>query len=197
MTPINEVIVLLKQIADHTSRSDSVYVAGISGGAALLGAAIGAIVTYFTGRTSAESQERREKVRLRTTVVTTERLRWLQDIRARSAHLLAQMEMQYSYLKRPARAGDATLQQKLDDFSTRVIEETNLICLMLNPNKTDQAALVQALQGAQQFMQECFYIRNQGDISFDDRRYATLKQDAFNALTSIGITTWGRIKQLE
>lgn len=197
MVPTDEVIRLLKQIADHTSHDNSAWVAGISGGSALLGAAIVGAVSYFVGRRTADSQERIETARLHTNVVTAERLRWLQDIRQRTAHLFVQMDMQYNYLKRPVRGDPAPFQEQLDGYSTKIMEGVNVITLMLNPAKPDQAALRSALQGALAFLQECFVQKGPGPQSFDDQRYAALKQGAFDSLISIGTSTWARIKRLE
>jgi hypothetical protein len=68
---------------------------------------------------------------------------------------------------------------------------------MLNPNKKDQAGLRVSLQEAQSFLLACFTQMNKGNVSFDDKQYAAIKQKAFNAITSIGIVTWTRIKKLE
>lgn len=197
MTPMDEVIQLLKQIADHTSHDNSVWVAAISGSAGVLGAATVAVVSYFSGRRSAASQERIEAARLHTNLVSAERLRWLQDIRKRLSHLFVQMDMQYDHLKRPVHDQAAQFQEKLDTYSMQVMEETNFITLMLNPEKVDQAALRNALQEAQQFLKECFMLRSQGIPLIGDQRYAAVKQTAFDALTSVGVSTWARIKSLE
>jgi hypothetical protein len=197
MVPTDEVIRLLKLIAERTSHDNPAWVALISAGSAVLGAAVVAVFSYLTGRRSADSQERIEKARLHANLITTERLRWLQDIRTRSSHLFAQMEMQYSHLKRPVTGSAAEIQEKIDAYSMRVMEETNIIYLMLNPDKPDQLAVRKALQDAQRFLLDCFAKKNEGQTAFDDDRYRVLKQTAFDSLTSIGIATWARIKELE
>lgn len=38
--------------------------------------------------------------------------------------------------------------------------------------------------------------KNNGNLNFDDSKYAEIKNDYFNALTEIGIETWKQIKEL-
>lgn len=189
---------ILQQIADNTAHDNSVWVAAVSGGAAVLGAFAGALVSYIVARRAAESQLQIETARLRATVVTTERLRWIQDIRQRLSQLYRQMDMQYNHLKRPVPQGQsAQVQQTLDTLSAEIMEQSNVITLMLNPNKPEQAALRDALQQAMSFLSECFNKKSEGTAIFNDPRYASIKQVAFDALTSIGIQTWDRIQKLE
>lgn len=195
---MTDILQLLQQIVDNTSRDDSVLVAAVSGGAAVLGAFAGALVSYLVAKKAAESQLQIETARLRATVVTTERLRWLQDIRQRLSQLYRQMDMQYNHLKRPVPQGQsAQVQQTLDALSAEIIEQCNVITLMLNPHKSEQAALRDALQEAMSFLSQCFTQKSKGVTSFDDLRYAAVKQTAFDALTSIGIQAWDRIQRLE
>ena len=101
-------------------------------------------------------------------------------------------------LRLDAVPGDpAPFQEKLDGYSMQVMEGVNVITLMLNPAKPDQAALRSALQGTLTFLQQCFIQKGPGPRSFDDQGYAALKQGAFDSLVSIGTATWARIKNLE
>ncbi len=52
-------------------------------------------------------------------------------------------------------------------------------------------------QGALVFLSECFQKKGNGAVSFDDVRYASIKQVAFDALTGIGIKAWDCIQKLE
>lgn len=189
---------LLQQIADNTSRDDSLWIAVISSGSALLGAGVTAIFSYFVAKKTAETQQHIETRRLYATIVTTERLRWLQDIRQRLSHLYTQLDMQYSYLKRPfQQEQQANAQAEFDKFSMDIMEQTNNITFMLNPNDPDQGRLAQTIQDKQAFMLQCFGLRTAEPVNFDDLRYAELKQSAFNALIAIGVDTWKQIKELE
>jgi hypothetical protein len=78
-----------------------------------------------------------------------------------------------------------------------IMEETNMITLMLNPGNSEQDAVRTALQEELRVLLECFAQRGHGPTELDDRRYAALKQTAFDALTSIGVSTWSSIKKLE
>lgn len=189
---------LIQQIADNTARLDSVWIAAISGGAAVLGALAVVLANYLVARKSAESQLKIETARLRVTVVTTERLRWLQDIRQRLSKLYGQMDMQYYHLKRPVpKDQSAQFQQTLDTSSAEIIEQSNVITLMLNPKKPEQAALREALEESMAFLSQ-YTTKERSDVAvFDDTRYVLIKQKAFDALTSIGIQAWDRIQKLE
>ena len=190
---------LLQKIAENTAQDKTVWVAALSGGAAVLGAFAGALVSYIVARQTADSQLQIETARLRANVVTTERLRWLQDIRQRLAQLSRQMDMQYNLLKRPVIQGQSTQQTQLmfDTLSAEIMEQSNIITLMLNPTKPYQSALRDALQEAMSFLAMCFDQKNRGIVSFDDSHYQSIKQAAFDALTNIGIKTWARIQKLE
>jgi hypothetical protein len=119
---------------------DNLWSAILAGTAGVLGASLTALFSYLISARNLRSEERR----LRASVVTTERLRWLQDIRQRLTHFYVQLDNQYSYLKRPI--GDKALYQKdLDVMSTQINEQCNLISLMLNPHKEQQGVLKESL----------------------------------------------------
>lgn len=193
-----DVTQLMQQIADNTARDDSLWIAVVSGGAAILGAGVTAIFSYFVAKKTAETQQKIESKRLHTTIVTAERLRWLQDIRQRQSHLYTQFDMQYNYLKRPVpQEQQANAQAEFDKFSMEIMEQTNNITLMLNPSDPNQAKLAQSLQDKQAFLLQCFAKRSAGTVQFDDQQYADLKKSAFDALIGIGSETWKQIKGLE
>jgi len=176
----------------------SLWIALIAGASGVLGALAGALVSLIVARKNAQVQLQLETMRLRANVVTEERLRWLQDIRTRLSKLYREMDMQYSHLKRPVPTGQqAQVQQTLDAMSAEVMEQCNIVTLMLNPTKPDQADLRNALQSALAFIQNCFAQPATGIQSFNDQQYQSIKQSAFDALTRVGIQTWGKIKELE
>jgi hypothetical protein len=189
---------LLQQIANNTSRDDSLWIAAVTGGAAILGAVVTAIFSYFVAKRTAETQQNIETKRLYATIITTERLRWLQDIRQRLSHLYTQLDMQYNQLKRPVQQGQqANAQAEFDKFSMEIMEQTNNITLMLNPSDPDQEKLAQSLQDKQAFLLQCFTQRSTVTVQFNDQQYAATKQAAFDALIGIGVETWKQIKELE
>ena len=195
---MNDVVTLLQQIAHNTAKDSSLWVAVVAGGSAILVAALSASVGYLVASRTVRSQERIEIVRLRVSTITAERLRWLQDIRQRFSQLFAEIEMQYYHLKRTVPPDQAaTDQQALDTFSAKIIAESNVIMLMLNPSKPDHAALQKALQQTLQFLNECFAQKDQGQVDFDGKRCILLKEAAFDSLTKIGIETWAQIKELK
>lgn len=179
---------------DHTALWASIVAAG----AAILGGAVTAIFSYFVAKKNSDTQQSIEEKRLRANIVTTERLRWLQDIRQRLSLLYAQTDMQYSHLKRPVASGQqASSQIAFDKFSEEIMEQTNVITTLLNPNKPNQAKLIQSLQSKLAFLQQCFQQKSSGSTQFNDASYAAIKKGAFEALVDIGIETWKQIKNLE
>ncbi|MEQ1596548.1 MAG: hypothetical protein ABL985_15765 [Casimicrobium sp.] len=182
---------------EDSSPAFSLLIALITGAAGVLGALAGALASYLVARAKAKSDMELETKRLAANVVAAERLRWLQDIRQRLSTLFQQLDFQYNVLKRPVTAGSApATQQQLDRMSNEVMEQCNMITLMLNPAKPDQAALRDSLQGSLRFVQEVFQQSSTGARTFDDIKYATYKQAAFDAMTRIGVQTWKQVKSL-
>jgi hypothetical protein len=178
--------------------TSATMIALISAGAGVLGAFAGAITSFLVARVKAKSDLELETKRLQANLIAAERLRWLQDIRQRLSTLYQQLDLQYNILKRPTPPGQtATTQQQLDDMSSEVMAECNMISLMLNPGKPDQAALKNALQNALQFMQIVFQQASGGGKAFNDPQYQAYRQAAFDAMTRLGVETWKQVKALK
>lgn len=171
----------------------STLVALISAAAGVLGALAGGLASYLVARQKAKSDLELETKRLQANLVATERLRWLQDIRGRLSNFYKELDMQYNHLKRSVVSGSSTTtQQQLDVFSSEIMGQCNMITLMLNPDKPDQAELRDTLQQVLVFMLKAF----QQTAAFDDNEYARLKQAAFDAMTRLGVETWRQVKSL-
>ncbi|MCW0345808.1 hypothetical protein NB703_003901 [Pantoea ananatis] len=177
----------------NVSSGSSTLVALISAAAGVLGALAGGLASYLVARQKAKSDLELETKRLQANLVATERLRWLQDIRERLSDLYKQLDLQYDLLKRPvAPASRATKQQQLDVMSSDIMGQCNMITLMLNPDKSDQAELRDALQQVLTFMQAAF----QQAAASNHTEYARLKKAAFDAMTRLGVETWRQVKSL-
>ena len=136
---MHDTIKLLQQISDNTAMDNAVWVAAVAGGAAILGALISAIINYCVTNRSIKSQEKVEDKKLKANIITTERLRWLQDIRGRLSQLYVQLDMQYNIIKRPiANQTQQQIQSMLDDYSSDIMLQTNMITLMLNNKDQEQ-----------------------------------------------------------
>lgn len=171
----------------------SILVALISAAAGVFGALAGGLASYLVARQKAKSDLELETKRLQANLVATERLRWLQDIRGRLSNLYKELDMQYNHLKRPVVSGSiATTQQQLDVYSSEIMVQCNMITLMLNPEKPDQAKLRETLQQVLALMQKAF----QQTAAFDDTEYTRLKKAAFDAMTRLGEETWQQVKSL-
>lgn len=183
--------------SDSTPANSSTLIALISAAAGVLGALAGGLASYMVARAKAKSDLELETKRLQANVVATERLRWLQDIRQRLSTLYQQLDFQYNLLKRPIAPGaSAATQQQLDGMSSEIMVQCNMITLMLNPAKPDQAALRDALQSALGFMLSIFQQAATGATNFDDAKYAAYKQGAFDSMTRLGVDTWRQVKSL-
>jgi hypothetical protein len=190
-------IELLQQIAENTSDGSPLRVALVAGGSAVAGALLTAVLSYFGIRHTIRSQHAIEQQRLQATIVSAERLRWLQDIRFRMAGVYAKMDMQFNLLKRPVSEPQRSAKQsELDELSTDVMVQVNLIHLMLNPAKPAQAKLRNALQTNQAFLAAHFGDPHQAKTESSFLAYQQIKQEAFDALTEIGVETWKQVKAL-
>lgn len=195
--PVASTSAMAQPARESVDRSP-VPVALIAGAAGVLGALAGALASLFVGWMNARSQLRIETTRLRANLIAQERLRWLQDIRQRLSTLYRTMDMQYNTLKRPVAAGEKDqVQEKLDTMASDVLDQSNVIHFMLNPEKDDQAELRNSNQAALHFLVDCHSKATAAAQVFDDSRYESLKRTAFDAMTRIGIRTWKQIKELQ
>ena len=188
---------LLQEIARNTSRVSPLYVAVVAGGSAVAGALVTALLSFLGIRLTVKSQSEIEQLKLHATIVSAERLRWLQDIRSRLSSVYAKMDMQFNLLQRPALPSMySARQQELDTLSAQIMEQSNIIYLMLNPAKPAQATLRDSLQLAQKFLLAHFAQLEQAKSESSFTAYQQIKQGAFDALTSIGTETWRQVKEL-
>jgi hypothetical protein len=195
---MQEVINVLQQIANNTASDSSLWIAAISGGSAVLGASVSAIISYFVTNRTIISQEVLEDKRLKANIVTTERLRWLQDMRSRLSALYAKLDMQYSVIKRPiTNLNKQEIQDMLDEYSSEIMLQVNMITLMLNKKDKEQVELKIELQKILVYMQSCFSQTTTELQVFNDEQYSTMKTTIFNMVTIIGSDTWKQISNLE
>ena len=188
---------LLQQIAENTSDGSPLRVAWVAGGSAVAGALLTALLSYFGIRHTIKSQFAIEQQRLQATIVSAERLRWLQDIRARLADVYAKMDMQFNLLQRPvSELHRSARQNDLDGLSKEIMVQVNIIHLMLNPEKPAQAKLRDSLQLNQTFLAAHFSQPEQSQTESSFIAYQKIKQGAFDALTEIGVETWRQVKAL-
>ena len=187
---------LLQRIVENTASSSSLEIAWVAGGSAIAGALATAVLSYFGIRHTIKSQHAIEQQKLQATIVSAERLRWLQDIRGRMADVYAKMDMQFSLLQR-LNPTASVIQQELDDLSKDIMVQVNIIHLMLNPERAAQAKLRQSLQQNLEFLSAHFSDPQKAATQSSYTEYLRIKQGAFDALTEIGVETWRQVKALE
>ena len=195
---MHEITRILEQIANNTAMDNAVWVAAVSGGAAVLGATVSALISYFVTKRSIDAQDKLEDKKLRATIVTNERLRWLQDIRGRLSDLYVNLDMQFSLIQRPYNnKSKQEIQNILDEYSREIMSAVNLITLMLSDKDQEQLKLKGELQKVLKFMQDCFAKTMKGQPSFNLQQYAQMKTNIFNQATAVGSETWRQISNLE
>jgi len=175
--------------------SGSLWIPIVSGISAILGASVVAIANYFTTKSTVETSRDIEAKKLHVSLVTNERLRWLQDLRNRLSNLFVDLDTQRDLMRRPvSEPMRGEMQKQLDEISRRVMTEVNNITLMLNPEKPDQKQLRAALQEVLGLV-----MQGQGaeQHSATAVQYRSVKTNAFNALTAIGVTAWSKIQELQ
>ena len=196
---MHEVTELLTQISEHTKPDNSaIWIAAISSASALIGAGIGATLLYRGTAKQVEATNIIEEKKLQANIITTERLRWLQELRSKSSEFYANLDMNYSLLKRPVNPQDnPEYQEQTDKIAEKVMIQCNQIISLLNPKKQHQELMRKSCNNALSIFQEAVGKRNSGDFNFDDEKYLNNKTEFFNSLTEIGIKTWAQIKQLK
>lgn len=196
-----EIVRLLTQIAEHTGSNITTYVSLILGVLGIGGSIISACLVFRNGQKqieantkSEEDKLRLEEIRLRANIITTERIRWLQELRSRGANFYALLDMYYNLLKRPINPQlDPSFQAKGDEIAQIVMRECNQILLLLNPNKKYQAKLEKKCNEALKLVLQCVKERNENNFEFNDNNYSQIKKDFFDSLINIGIETWEQI----
>lgn len=195
--PPTPTIITVPTPSGNAPTGSSTLIALISAAAGVFGALAGGLASYLVAKQKAKSDLELETKRLQANLVATERLRWLQDIRERFSNLYKQLDMQYNFAKRPVAPGNiANIQKQLDEMSSEIMEQCNMITLMLNPDKPDQAKLYDALQLVLGFIQRVFQQMPATITNLDDVEYARYKQTAFDAMTCLGVETWRQVKSL-
>lgn len=195
-----EAMELLKQIAKNTGSYSTmtVLIALITAVSTLSAAAITAYMTYRYNKNKDEISKDIELKKLKAGIVTVERLRWLQELRDKASSFYANMDMQYNLLKRPSKLPqNQNYQTESDILSKEIMKQCNNIIFLLNPKREDQKKLRESTDGALAFFLQCVQQRNTGQLSFNDIKYTEIKGTFFDSLTSIGIETWGKIKELQ
>lgn len=188
---------LLQKIAANTATDSSLRVALIAGGSAVAGALASAFLSYFGIRHTVSAQSKIERQKLHATVITTERLRWLQDMRLRLSTIYARMDTQLDLMNRVVyHPAFAPKQEQLDELSSEITVEINVLYVTLNPARPDHKALREALRNSEAFISKIMKNPALVQATAFDAGYQASKQSAFDAMTAIGIDAWSTIKEL-
>jgi nitrate/nitrite-specific signal transduction histidine kinase len=189
---------LLQKIAENTSGGQPLFVALVAGGSAIAGSLLTGILSYIGIRHTIASQNEIERAKLQASIVTAERLRWLQDLRNKVAAFYANIEMQLSHLKRPVTETKAAeFQELLDRFSESVMKDCYSIFPMLDREKDHQRELHDALNETLTFAKKTFAKKTFAPLQFDVEEIKLIKSKAFDALEAIGRKAWTKVQKLQ
>lgn len=197
---MSNLIQLLQQVADNTAKDDSLWIAAVSGGSAILGAMVSAIFSYCTTNRTIKFQNDIEDKKLKATIITAERIRYLQDLREKVAEFYTQLDMQISHLQRPVNTDPQSrteYQELLDKFSIESMRKCYAIFPMLIREKDEQKELYFALNESLELARSYFKQKGHEPLEIDMTQYAAIKTKAFIALEAIGIKAWKKIKKLK
>lgn len=198
-------IELLKEIASNTTSQNSLWIAVVAGGSAVLGAAVSACLAYFAASKAANIQREIaaqhsafEQKKLRASIVTSERLRWLQDLRSQVAEFYSYVDIQVMHIQRilDPRATPIS-RDDLDKISKEAGLKANLVLLMLNREKTEQELLYQSINSALIFINEL--LRDIGDASPAPNRedITRIKKTSYQAMHEISAKAWLKVQALD
>lgn len=189
---------LLQKIAENTGSNSSIHIALVAGGSAVAGALASALLSYFGIVRTIRAQSLIERQKLQASVVTTERLRWLQDLRSKVAAFYAQIEMQLSHLERSVHpVQSAKYQETLDSLSMEAMSQCYAIFPMLDTTKEDQGKLRSALDSSLSFAKARFAEKTHDEMQIEMTPFVAMKLEAFTALEEIGRKAWKKVQALE
>lgn len=198
-------IELLKEIASNTASHNSLWIAVVAGGSAVLGAAVSACLAYFAASKAANIQKEiaaqhsdLEQKKLRASIVTAERLRWLQDLRLQVAEFYSYIDIQTMHIQRLLDPRVTPISRDdLDKISKDAGLKANLILLMLNREKPEQELLFQSINSALIFINNL--LRDIGDTSPVPNRQeiANIKKISYQAMNEIGAKAWLKVQALD
>jgi len=193
-----EITEILNQIAEQTKPDNKViWIAAITSISTLIAAGVGAILLYKGTLNQIKATSDVEEKKLKASIVTTERLRWLQDLRQQSSEFYANLDMHYNLLKRSVPEEEiAKNQEKMDKFAEKVMVQSNAIYTMLNPKREHQNVMRESSNQALEHVLKCVEMRNQGNLNFSDNAYQEIKNRFFGSLTEIGTETWNQVRDL-
>lgn len=200
-----QIVQLLQAIADNTSSNDSLWVAAVAGGSAVLGAAISALLAYFSANRSAVVQLSTAKTgadleykKLRASIVTTERLRWLQELRAKVAEFYSHIDMQVMHIERLVNPNVKPItRDEMDSISKEAALRSNLVLLMLNPKNSEQKELFESIDAALSFVNNTLGAAGSSSIAPNRIEIAKIKKRSFDSMQKIGSTAWAKVQELE
>lgn len=199
------IVALLQKIAQNTESTDSIWIAVIAGSSALAGAGISAWVSNQAAKRAegaqlrtAQEQAATERQKLRASIVTAERLRWLQDLRTKVADFYSYIDMQVMHIERSLHPSKTKItEQEMDAISREAGLRGNQIMLLLNPSNTEQLALLTCVNESLAFMNDAFREATLRQQPPNRSLIAHIKSGSFDSMYKIGTKAWKKVQGLE
>ncbi|WP_131658059.1 hypothetical protein [Ectopseudomonas composti] len=198
-------IELLKEIASNTASKDSLWIALVAGGSGVLGAAVSALIAYFAANRAthiqkniAEQSSSLELKKLRASIITTERLRWLQDLRSQVAEFYSYIDIQTLHIERLLDPRVTPISRdELDRISKEAGLKANLILLMINRESTEQDQLFRSINSALIFINKLLANIANPTNSLNRQEIAEIKEASYKAMHEIGEKVWNKVQALD
>lgn len=198
-------IELLKEIASNTANKDSLWIALVAGGSGVLGAAVSALIAYFAANRAsyiqkniAEQNSSLELKKLRASIITTERLRWLQDLRSQVAEFYSYIDIQTLHIERLLDPRVTPISRdELDRISKEAGLKANLILLMINRESTEQDKLFRSINSALTFINKLLANTANPTNSLNRQEIAEIKEASYKAMHEIGEKVWNKVQALD
>ncbi|CAN7534053.1 hypothetical protein LJR143_003637 [Pseudoxanthomonas sp. LjRoot143] len=161
----------------------------------LLGVGLMALQQHKTNKLNLDRQDRLENSKLKVSLVTAERLRWLQDLRERVSAYFADAEELVDLLRVPASPlEEKSRNDELGRLHRELRTAANNITLMLSPGDPDQQKLIDQITSTRD------HINGYMSAEPDEPRPVEIAQNrdkALSSLTVVGAEAWRQVQALE
>lgn len=161
----------------------------------LLGVSLMAMQQHKTTKLNLDRQNKLETNKLKATLVTAERLRWLQDLRARVSSYYADAEELTDLLIIPVSGPEEKARNKeLGRLHRELRIAANNVTLMLSPSDPDQKRLIDQIESTRKHIDGYMSAH-----AFQPRieEIARDREQALAALTIVGTEAWRQVQALE
>lgn len=161
----------------------------------LLGVGLMALQQHRTNKLNLDRQDKLETNKLKASLVTAERIRWLQDLRARVSAYYADAEELTNLLTTPTMPlDDRSKKNEMGRLHRDLKIAANNITLMLSPLDPDQNVLIFYIESTRRHI-DSYMSANALEPRIED--IVKDRENGFVALTKVGAEAWRQVQALE